>query len=340
MDSRSLSTSVNPIMGIMAGYWQTRILLTAVDSEVFTELSGSPATAPELSRRLRQTMPGTRDFLLGLTGLGLLELRGDEFANSPVAERFLVRARPDYLGGYLRFCEQELNPAWDGLGVALRTGKPQNRAAIEGNPYDTLYSDEEATHGFLVSMDLLNTPVAFRLSNFDWSPYRSFVDVGGARGNLAQHVVVRHPHLTATVFDLPRLESDFIRHMAEVGAPPSISFSGGDFFTAPLPEADVLIFGHVLHNWGEQDCIRLLRNAHNAVRSGGAVFIYDPMISDGIPPVNAVLTSLAMLVWTAGGHEYSVQECHRWLSEAGFRPETAESTDPHDDVLIIGHKDT
>jgi hypothetical protein len=71
-----------------------------------------------------------------------------------------------------------------------------------------------------------------------------------------------------------------------------IAFRGGDFFTDPLPEADVLVFGHVLHNWGEQDRIRLLRNAYAAVHPGGAVLIYDLMIGDDMPPMNAVLTSM------------------------------------------------
>lgn len=333
------SVSPGPIMGVVAGYWQARILLTAVESDVFTELSASPATAEELGKRLGLTMPATGDFLVGLVHLGLLEVTDGMFTNTAVSERFLVRGRAEYLGGYLRFCDKELNPAWDGLSTTLRTGRPHNPAAIEGNPYDTLYRDAEATDAFLDSMDLLNTPVALGMSRLDWSPYTSFVDVGGARGNFAHHVVARNPHLTGTVFDLPPLEQAFIRHMAELGAPSSLSFRGGDFFKDKLPEADVLVFGHVLHNWGEEDRVRLLRSAYEAVRPGGAVFVYDPMAGGDKPPMNAVLASLAMHVWSRGGHEYSVAECHGWLGEAGFRPETVEVADLHDDVLVVGHKD-
>jgi 8-O-methyltransferase len=127
--------------------------------------------------------------------------------------------------------------------------------------------------------------------------------------------------------------------MATVDVPKPIAFRGGDFFTDPLPEADVLVLGHVLHNWGEQDRIRLLRNAYAAVRPGGAVLIYDLMTSDGMPPMNAVLVSLTMLVWSTGGNEYSLRDCHRWLTEVGFRPETVALADAQDDVLVIGHKD-
>ena len=342
MTAESPELSVNPgsIMGIMAGYWQTRILLAAVESDVFTGLSDKPATSAELADRLGLTPLGTQYLLVGLTHLGLLEVSDGRYSNSPVAERFLIRGRTEYLGGYLQFCDRELNPAWDGLASTLRTGAPHNRAAVVGNPYDTLYQDAEATDGFLDSMDLLNTPVSLAMSRLDWSGYTSFVDIGGARGNFAHHVVSRNPHLTGAVFDLPQLEPAFSRHMDQLGGSASaITFHGGDFFKDPLPEADVLVFGHVLHNWNTEDRVRLLKSAYEAVKPGGAVFVYDPMAGGDKPPMHAVLASLAMLVWSRGGHEYTVPELHGWLTEAGFSPETAEVPGLHDDVLVIGRKD-
>jgi 8-O-methyltransferase len=146
--STELSVNPGPIMGLMAGYWQVRMLLAAVEHGVFTELAGRSATSAELAGDLGLVPLGTNDLLVGLSHLGLLELRDGTFTNSAVADRFLVQGRAEYLGGYLRFCQQELNPAWDGLATALRTGQPQNRAAVEGNPYDTLYQDADATDGF------------------------------------------------------------------------------------------------------------------------------------------------------------------------------------------------
>ncbi|MDW5329488.1 methyltransferase [Plantactinospora sp. KLBMP9567] len=334
-----MSVGPGPVMAIVTGHWQTKILVTAVEADLFSELSGTSATPEQLAERLGFRMPGARDFLLALANLGLLEHEDERLRNSPAAEGYLVRGRPGYIGGYLRFCASELNPAWDGLATALRTGQPQNRAAVEGNPYDSLYRDEAATEAFLDSMDMFNTPIGLCISDLDWSPYHSVVDVGGARGNFARTLVARNPHLTATVFDLPPLEPAFTRHMAGLGAADVVSFVGGDFFTDPLPEADVLIFGHILHNWGEEDRIRLLHNAYQAVKPGGAVFVYDPMVGGDNPPLNAVLASLSMLVWSAGGREYSVEECHGWLAKAGFRPETVGLTNTPDDVLVVGHKD-
>jgi SAM-dependent methyltransferase len=342
MTAQATHTAANPgpIMGIMAGYWQVKILLAAVEHDVFTRLSSRPASSAELAADLGLVPLGTNGLLVGLSHLGLIELRDGTFHNTPTAEAFLVRGRPGYLGGYLGFCDGELNPAWDGLATALRTGQPQNKAAVAGNPYDTLYQDAGATDGFLDSMDLLATPIGVALSRFDWSPYHTFVDVGGARGHFAYQVVSANPHLKGAVFDLPPLKPSFDRHMAELGgAATGLTFHGGDFFRDRLPEADVLVLGHVLHNWGVEDRIKLLRNAYDALRPGGAVLVYDPMAGGDAPAMHAVLADLAMLVWSRGGHEYAVEDLHGWLREAGFRPETAEVPDLHDDVLVIGHKD-
>jgi 8-O-methyltransferase len=328
-------------MGLMAGYWQVRMLLAAVEHDIFTTLSGRTATPAELAAELGLVEGGTSDLLAGLSHLGILEKRPDGYANTPMAEAFLVRGGPGYLGGYLRFCEQELNPAWDGLATSLRTGKPQNRAAIAGNPYDTLYRDTEATNGFLDSMDLLATPIGMALSQYDWSNYKSMVDVGGARGHFVHQVVTQNPHLSGAVFDLPALRASFEQHMAELGGvADSITFHGGDFFIDRMPQADVIVLGHVLHNWNAEDRVRILRNAYDSLEPGGKVFVYDPMAGGDAPSMHGVLASLAMLVWSRGGAEYSVSELHGWLREAGFRPETATVPGLNDDTLVIGHKDS
>lgn len=338
--SQTLPVNPGPIMGLMAGYWQVRMLLAAVEHDVFTSLAGRSATSAELAGDLGLVPHGTHDLVVGLSHMGLLEVDDGKFTNAPIADHFLVGDRPGYIGGYLRFCQNELNPAWDNLATALRTGQPQNQAAVAGNPYDTLYQDGEATDGFLDSMDLLSTPIALALSRYDWSPYSSFVDVGGARGTFAHQVVVQNPHLTGAVFDLPPLEGTFTRQMARLGGPATeIAFHGGDFFQDALPKADVIVLGHVLHNWGVEDRVRLLQKVYDALDPGGAVFVYDPMAGGDAPSLHGVLAGLAMLVWSRGGHEYPVEDLHGWLAEAGFRPETAEVADLHDEVLVIGHKD-
>jgi 8-O-methyltransferase len=327
-------------MSIVLGHWQSRLLHTAVESELFTAVAEGPANAEELSERLGLTLPGAKDFFLALAGVGLLESRDGRFHNSPSADRYLVRGRPEYLGGYLTFVREELNPAWDGLTSSVRTGLPHNKAAHGGNPYTSLYRDQESIDSFLASMDLLNSSAATQLAALDWSRYSSFVDVGGARGSVAHEVVSKYPHLHGTVFDLPQLETAFGEHVAELGES-TLDFVGGDFFVDPLPRADVVVFGHVLHNWDTERRRHLLRSAYDAVNPGGAVVVYDPMVTEGegAPPFSAVLASLSMLVWSSGGGEYAAEDLVSWLREAGFRPDPVDTTISGEDVVVVAHKD-
>lgn len=337
----NIDPGVGPIMSLVLGHWQSRLLHTAVESDLFTFLAAGSANAEEVSERLGFALPGGRDFLLALAGIGLLEVRDGRFSNAPVADRYLVGGRPRYLGGYLAFVREELNPAWDGLTESVRTGRPHNEAARHGNPYAALYRDEKSIDSFLASMDLLNAGAATQLAALDWSGYSSFVDVGGARGSVAHEVVSKFPHLRGTVFDLPQVGPAFAEHVAELGGDVTLEFTGGDFFTDPLPRADVVVFGHVLHNWDTERRKQLLRSAYAAVNPGGAVVVYDPMVTEGLdaPPFSAVLASLSMLVWSSGGGEYAAKDLLSWLTEAGFRRGTVDTTISGEDVVVVAHKD-
>ncbi len=187
-------------------------------------------------------------------------------------------------------------------------------------------------------MDSVNGLIAPVLAGaYDWSSCRLLVDVGGARGNLAAQLVRAHPHLSACVFDLPVMAAPFAEHVASLVPPGQVRFVGGDFFVDPLPEGDVLILGHVLHNWSAEERQVLVKKAYEAVRPGGALLVYDAMLDDGPTDLARILVSLNMLLVTAGGAEYRASECREWLAAVGFvdieeRPLTAG------DTLVVGRK--
>jgi hypothetical protein len=338
MTTTKTTTQAGPaaLLQLASGARKAKVLLVAAELDLFTVLAEKPLTERELVERMGLHTQGIRDFLYALVALGLLERRDERYHNTEQADGFLVRDRPGYLGGFLKFLDQVLHPAWDGLAESLRTGKPQTSAAQDGDPY-VLYQDAADRDAFLDAMDVLNAPVGVQLAELDWTGFSSFVDVGGARGNLAAQLVRAHPWLDGTVFDLPGVEPTFVRHIGGLGLAEAIRFVPGNFFTDPLPAADVLIFGHVLHNWSADQRQLLLDEAYRTVAPGGAVLVYDPMIDDAAPQLSNVLASLNMLVWSAGGAEYTVAECRSWMAESGFseivaRPLGATST------VMIGRK--
>jgi hypothetical protein len=117
-----------------------------------------------------------------------------------------------------------------------------------------------------------------------------------------------------------------------------VSFKGGSFFTDPLPRADVVLMGHILHDWNLEEKKMLLKKAYDAVPHGGAVVIYDSIIDDDRSQ-NAfgLMMSLNMLIETDGGFDYTGADCMTWMKEAGFRDTRVEHL-VGPDSMVIGIK--
>ncbi|WP_131785782.1 methyltransferase [Protofrankia symbiont of Coriaria ruscifolia] len=326
------------LMSVVTGARAARILYAADHLDVFSTLAERAATPAELAERLGLRPDATADLLATLAGLGLLERDGPRYRGTPVTDFFLARSSPGYLGGFLEFCRTVLDPAFDGLAHTLRTGESVNTAAGDGDPFRPHYDDSAARDAFLAAMDTLSRPLAVLLSGLDWSGQTDVVDVGGARGDLAARLANAQPHLRVSVFDLPQVAPAAHAHLAAlqragVARADTVSFVAGDFFTDPLPTADAVIFGHVLHNWDRDARVELLRAAFRALRPGGRVLIYDPLLNPENPAYAAALSSLNMRVWTAGGSEYTEAEATDWLHNAGFVDVGAQPLGPNDILL-------
>jgi hypothetical protein len=320
------------------GFCHAKVLLTATELGVFAALDQhGPATAAQLAERLALAGRGLTDFLNALAALGLLVRAGDTYDLTPSARAHLVPSSAEFLGGFLSRSNRVLYPAWGRLADALRTGEPQVPSARDG-AFERMLADPDQRRHYLEMMDSVNATLAPLLAEaYDWSTAGHLVDVGGARGNLAANLVKAHPHLSATVFDLPVNAESHAEHMAVVRPPNTVSFVGGDFFVDPLPEGDVLIMGHVLHNWSAEERALLVKKAFAAVRPGGALLVYDAMLDDEATDLDRLVVSLNMLLVTRGGSEYPARDCERWMADAGF---VTVSRTPlgSNDTLVVGRK--
>jgi SAM-dependent methyltransferase len=155
---------------------------------------------------------------------------------------------------------------------------------------------------------------------FPWSDYHTVADIGCAEGGLPVHLARRHPHLSGVGLDLPALAPIFDEHVAAAGLSGRLRFVAGDFLVDELPAADVLVFGHVLHDWGLDTKRLLIDKAYRALPDGGAIICYDTVIDDDRRR-NAfgLLMSLNMLIEVPDGFDYTGAQCQQWLRQAGFR---------------------
>ena len=327
------------IMQLGLGFWGAKTLLSAVELGLFTELAKGAQSAQGLSGRLNLHARGSRDFLDALVALGMLERTGNEYSNTPQTNLFLDRTKPSYIGGILEMANARLYPFWGALTEALRTGRPQNEAKSGGTAFDALYADENRLRGFLQAMTGISMGAAKAIAQkFPWQRYKTFVDAGAAQGGMTVQIALAHPHLTGTGFDLPVVGPVFEEYVASFGLSDRVRFRAGNFMEEPLPEADVILMGHILHDWDLEEKKMLTRKAYEALPTGGAFIAMDAVIDDGrCQNAFGLLMSLNMLVETEGGFDYTGADCSAWMGEAGFR-ETSVVHLAGPDSIVVGMK--
>ncbi len=313
--------SPEPLLQLAFGFWAPKVLLAATELGVFTELARGPLSLEEASKRLGLHPRGAVDFLDTLVSMGLLERQDGVYANTPVTAAFLDRNRKEYVGGVIEMVNRRLWSHWGNLEQALRTGRQQNEAKDGGDTFEAMYADPELLRTFLGGMTGISLPVAKAMARqFPWSEYRSFADIGTAQGAVPAALALAHEHLSGSGFDLPPVRPVFEEYVAQFGLNGRVRFREGDFFKDPLPGADVLIMGHILHDWDLETKRMLLAKAHAALPRGGALIVYDAMIDDERRRNTfGLLMSLNMLIETPGGFDYTGAQCVDWMHAAGFR---------------------
>lgn len=318
---------VNParIMAIGSGYWAAKVLLSAVGLGLFTDLARGPATAAEIRGRYGlKERPGL-DFLDALVALDLLDREGDGpqalYRNTPEAAAFLDRNRPGYIGGILDLWERRNFGFWNGLTEALKTGDPQSEIKHTGlSFFETLYGDRAGLEVFMAAMAGASRGnfEAF-VAAFPLDRYRTLCDVGGADALLSRLVSARFPKIDCTSFDLPAVTEIARARIAEEGLQDRIIAVAGDFFADPLPSAEVITMGMILHDWSLEKKKVLVRKAFDALPEGGVFVAIESLIDDG-RRVNAfgLLLSLNMLIEFGDAFDYTGAEFRDWCLEAGF----------------------
>lgn len=324
MSERSNVPFVSPeyILTIGTGFMAAKTLLSAVELDLFSELARAPASCAELETRVGLHPRASRDFLDTLVALGFLERLHGIYANTAPAARYLNRASEDSIVALLEMVNERLYHYWANLTEALRSGSPQNELREGGSLlFAVLAADPPRHKRFLSAMTALSRGANVAIARqFDWSQHTSFVDVGTGQGDLAVQVVLTHPHLTGIGFDLPQVGHVFAEHVQRLGTEERLCFTAGDFFRDPLPEADVVMMGHILHDWDLTEKKQLIQKAWHALPPDGALIVHEAFIDDARENnAQGLLMSLTMLIETHGGFDFSAADCSAWMDAVGFR---------------------
>ncbi len=334
-----MSATPDHILKLGMGFWASKTLLSAVELGVFSALAKAPADLVTLREKLGLHQRSARDFLDALVALKVLDRENGIYRNTAEADLFLDRAKPSYIGGLLEMANARLYGFWGSLTEALRTGEIQNEGKHSEDFFKALYAKPERLRLFLEAMSGISAGAAQAIATkFAWKDYKTFADLGAAQGMVPVSLARAHSHLKGIGFDLAQVQPIFEEFVAKQGFSDRVRFQAGNFFEDSLPEADVIIMGHILHDWDLPQKKLLLSKTFEALPKGGAVIVYDAIIDDERRE-NAfgLLMSLNMLIETPGGFDYTGTDCQEWMRGAGFS-ETRVEPLVGADSMVIGFK--
>jgi predicted O-methyltransferase YrrM len=314
------------IMQVGMGFWPSKTVLSAVELELFTHLGSDEMTGDEIGEKLGLHPRGIYDFLDTLVALRFLERDGDgsdgRYRNTADSAAFLDKTSPTYIGGILEMSNARLYRFWADLTEALKTGEPQNEIKQTGKPmFDELYSDPARLEQFMQAMAGVSLGNFHALAQkFDFSKYKTVCDVGGATGQLSMILATHHPHLQCLSYDLPVVVPIAEKAIAAAGLSDRVTAVSGDFFADPLPQADVITMGLILHDWNLDRKMQLIRAAYEALPEGGAFIIIENLIDDARRE-NAfgLMMSLNMLIEFGDAFDFTGSDFAGWCREVGFK---------------------
>ncbi len=313
--------SPDRLLSIAFAFRQSQLLLAAATLGVFSALRNGALRLDALVDKLALHGRGARDFLDALVSLDLLGRDPDgRYHNVPECATYLDPEQPTYVGGVLEYLNGSNYQAWSGLAAALKNGAAQAGPSKAGG-YAAFYQEPARLEGFLAGMTAGSLlPARALAESFPWPDYESVIDIGAAQGCVPVVLAQAHPHLTGGGFDLPDVEHSFNRFVGQHGLADRLRFYRGDFFRDPLPSADVLIMGRILHNWDLDTKMALLAKGYAALPPGGVLIVCETLIDEARRVgAHALLASLNMVLQTEAGSEFTGTECIRWMREVGFQ---------------------
>ncbi|RDU24665.1 methyltransferase [Anaerosacchariphilus polymeriproducens] len=307
-------------------FQQAKVLLAALEFDMFTILDKGGMTGEQIREKLKLHPRGLWDFLDCLLCLGILKRDGVGvkaiYSNSEEAELYLNKKSPYYAGGILELANSRLYNLWDNLTDALKNGKPQNEILYKGKTYyENIYSDPKLTEDFANAMAGASGENYRLLSKkFDFSRYNSLCDIGGSTALLSICVAKEYDNIICTSFDLDAMETiakkNVIRHRLDE----RIKIVSGNFLNDPLPKAEIITMGMILHNWNLETKKNLITAVYEALPSDGVFIVIEMMIDDERRECCAgFLQSLNMLLEFGEAFDFSIQELKSWCNKIGFK---------------------
>lgn len=300
-------------------YVLSRAIHVAATLGIADLLVQGPKNANELAMLVGAEPQSLYRLLRTLASHGIfLEEKDNSFVLTPLAQ-LLTTAHPDSLRLLLMKEDESRWNAYGDLLYSIKTGRPAFNHHYGIGYFDYIAKNRQLSESFDLGMANLSAKEDCLIANsFDFSPYRSIVDLGGGIGGLLAEILKKNPSSDGVVYELPHLMDRVEAFLQEQGLLPRCKFVSGSFFQSIPEGSDLYMLKRILHDWDDQACLSILRNCREAMMSTSRLLIIDAVMPEGNVPHESKDFDLFMLA-LFGGRERTQKEWQRLLEDSGLR---------------------
>jgi len=323
------------MLQLITGKWVMQAIYVAAELGIADHLKDGPRSSRDIARVCGTNEDATYRLMRALANVGVLDERESRsFALTPVGESLRSDA-PGSMRGYARFVGYK--PTWTAWGEALhsvRTGEPAVDHLFGENLFEYYAKHLEESAVFDDAMTSISTVEAHAVAaGYDFTGIGTLADVGGGRGYLLATILEANPTMKGILFDQPHVVTGASALLRERGVDGRVRIEGGSFLETAPSGADGVIMKHIIHDWNDEDCVRILRNCHRALPKGGRMLIVEAVVPAPAQRGWAKLLDLEMLVLTPRGRERNEEEYAKLLRDTGFRLTRIVPTASHVSVV-------
>jgi hypothetical protein len=315
------------LIQMVTGNWVSRILYVAAKLELADRIGGGAKSAAELAPETGTHAPSLHRLMRALAGLGVLTERdAGKFALTPLGEALRKDAPGSGWASVLTLGGPLFWRAWEEILYSVQTGRTAFEK-VHGMPaFDYLAKHPDEASLFSQTMVGIHGPETPAVAAaYDFSRFRTIVDVGGATGNMLAAILSRYPNVRGVLYDLPHVVRDAPELLKSHGVADRVTIEAGSFFDRVPSGGDAYILSHVIHDWSEKQCLDILGHCRRAMGPQARLLIVEMVLPPGDAFHPGKLLDITMLVMP-GGEERTPDEYAALLSKAGFRLERVVPT--------------
>jgi hypothetical protein len=314
------------LLDLVRGYSKSQIVHAMASLSIAECLAERPASLVTLSQKTGANADALRRLLRAAASLGLVRIDNDDhFASTPMLEWLRAEKPLSVRATAMMLGSPGLWLPWGRLVEAVKTGEAQAVATLGGPHFDYLAANPGEAALFAKAMQASSELVQAEVVRLlDAEKVGTAVDVGGSNGALLCAVAAANPALKGIVYDLPHAREGAVAFIARQGLADRVTAVSGDFFDS-VPPADLYLMKHILHDWDDKACVKLLMNCRRAMKADGRVAVVELRLGPMGEPGLAPLMDLMMLV-LEGGRERTADEYGALFAAAGLNLAAVKET--------------